>query len=410
MSSTPIITPTKRNWTKRQLDDLEPQPKRYTVYFAQLRGLQMEIHPSGKKSIKLLRRVPAKDRRPSDPAHFKKTLGDWSSDFCNVADAIEKAEQAWNSRNATTSSVVTLRQGFNLWKQHTSATQNTQRCYESMFNAHLPAVADLPLDRWINKVDLRDLRDTIIERSGASSARLTLKVVQSLLNFLTDEDYAVPDWAFKSRMGKERFNEPMRCEPRTRHLPVDVEDKDIFQRWWRATADLPELLRERVYDGELWRDYFRFLLHTGLRKREAAEFLLWENVDFKKRSFRVLETKNKQPLDLPMTSFVEELLLSVWLRAGQPQTGAVFGLGEPKIPLAVLNDQSGITLSCHDLRRSFITAAELAGVLPTTISVLVNHKKPTGNITMGYSQTHKLASLRQPAELVADYLTALLKK
>ena len=54
--------------------------------------------------------------------------------------------------------------------------------------------------------------------------------------------------------------------------------------------------------AEVVRDYLLFLLFTGLKRQEAAG-IKWSNVDFWERTFKISDTKNREPLTLPMSSF-----------------------------------------------------------------------------------------------------------
>jgi integrase len=59
------------------------------------------------------------------------------------------------------------------------------------------------------------------------------------------------------------------------------------------------------------RDYLLLLLFTGLRRNEAAA-PRWEEVDFASRVIRLpaVRTKAGRKLDLPMTTFVRDLLVA----------------------------------------------------------------------------------------------------
>ncbi len=56
-------------------------------------------------------------------------------------------------------------------------------------------------------------------------------------------------------------------------------------------------------------DYLLFLLFTGLRRQEAAT-LKWFDIDLNDRSFTLTNTKNREPLTLPLTNYVYDLLQS----------------------------------------------------------------------------------------------------
>ena len=158
-------------------------------------------------------------------------------------------------------------------------------------------------------------------------------------------------------------------------------------------------------------DYLKLLLFTGLRRREAAS-LRWADVDFATRVIRLSASRTKpgRKLDLPMSSFVRILLVA--RRAIGDDGGFVFGadsksghIEEPKFACALIGEMTGIAVSVHDLRRTFITVAESTDISPLALKALVNHA--LGNdVTAGYVQM-TVDRLREPAQRVCDCLKAL---
>src|ERR1044071_6786692 len=112
------------------------------------------------------------------------------------------------------------------------------------------------------------------------------------------------------------------------------------------------------------RDYLLLLLFTGFRRNEAAA-LRWEEVDLAQCVIRLAakRTKAGRKLDLPMTDYVRDLLVA--RRALGHEGAFVFPadsrsghIEEPKFPLALVAKTTGLSVSAHDLRRTFITVAE----------------------------------------------------
>jgi len=93
---------------------------------------------------------------------------------------------------------------------------------------------------------------------------------------------------------------------------------------------------------------------------------------------------------LPMSSYVRELLVA--RRAIGDDGGFVFGadsrsghIEEPKFALSIVAEATGIAVSPHDLRRSYVTVCESVDVSPLALKALVNHA--LGNdVTSGYVQ------------------------
>ncbi len=140
------------------------------------------------------------------------------------------------------------------------------------------------------------------------------------------------------------------------------------------------------------------MLFTGLRRREAAA-LRWDEIDLGARVIRLpaARTKAGRKLDLPMSSFVRDLLVA--RRALGNDGGWVFGadsasghIEEPSSTFeevakatAIANakaagveiddddapreliEKYGIVVSCHDLRRTFITVAESTDISPLAL-------------------------------------------
>jgi integrase len=155
------------------------------------------------------------------------------------------------------------------------------------------------------------------------------------------------------------------------------------------------------------RDYLLLILFTGMRREEAAR-LTWDDVDFSARLMRVpaSSTKAKRKLDLPLTDFVFDLLKR---RRDEGDEGFVFPansraghISEPKYPLGLVAEASGIEISVHDLRRTFVTAAENAEISVLAMKALVNHSLGS-DVTGGYVIV-TVDRLREPAQRVTDLL------
>jgi len=162
-------------------------------------------------------------------------------------------------------------------------------------------------------------------------------------------------------------------------------------------------------DNSIIRDYLLLLMFTGMRRIEAMG-LRWENIDFEERTLTVPNTKNAEPLDLPLSDYVYDLLKERKIRTGNnpfvfPGTGKTGHLVEPKNSIKKIAEQSGVEFMLHDLRRTFITIAESIDVPAYAIKGLVNHK--TGNdVTAGYI-IMTVDRLRDPMQKVTDKILEL---
>jgi integrase len=176
---------------------------------------------------------------------------------------------------------------------------------------------------------------------------------------------------------------------------------------------LPAFYRAvEALEHPVFRDYLKLLLFTGLRREKEAASLTWkEMIDFTNRVIRVpgAKTKNEQPLDLPMTSFVRDLLIA---RRSLGDSHWVFPsgrngpIGDPTPHFKAIAEASRVAVSVDDLRGTYITIAESCDISPLALKALVKHTLGS-DVTSGYIQMG-VERLREPAQKVCDRLLELI--
>ena len=205
--------------------------------------------------------------------------------------------------------------------------------------------------------------------------------------------------------------------PRTRKLG----DGDIGP-WLAAVRNLPKT--QKRGDGQLAAHYFELMLLSALRRREAA-FLKWEDVDWRRKTITVRDTKNHTDHTLPMTRRVEEILKErkaalaaakeLAQRKPKPTNLAhaadleqyVIGLEETRHQIATIRAETGILVSAHDLRRTWASLADKAGVGAYAIKAILNHKT-TGDVTGTHYAQVDVDDMRRPMQQVENYILAKL--
>jgi integrase len=80
-------------------------------------------------------------------------------------------------------------------------------------------------------------------------------------------------------------------------------------------------------------------------------------------------------------------------------------IAEPKSHMRAVAKVTGVHVSPHDLRRTFIGVAESADISAFALKALVNHS-PGSDVTSGYLSIG-IERLRDPAQRVADRMKAL---
>ena len=170
--------------------------------------------------------------------------------------------------------------------------------------------------------------------------------------------------------------------------------------WYEAVQNLA---------GDKIKDYLLLLFFTGLRREEGFK-LRWQDIDLKAMTFIISDTKNKNPLQLPLGKHVYQILKSRKAHAGDtafvfPGSGKRGHLVEPKKQVAHVINESGVQFCLHDLRRGFITTAESLDISLYAVKALVNHS--TGNdVTGGYIISDP-ERLRKPMQRIENHLLGL---
>jgi integrase len=171
--------------------------------------------------------------------------------------------------------------------------------------------------------------------------------------------------------------------------------------WYKHLQEMKfDTLAESHHVGA---DYMLFLLLTGLRKNEGAK-LTWEHVDFADKTIYIPDTKNNEPLTLPLSDLLIDILN---YRLRFKTNDYVFSsrktqyLAYPEKAMRYLRAESGVEFTFHDLRRTFITVAESLDISGYAIKRLVNHKN--GNdVTEGYIISN-IERLRSPMQRITDF-------
>lgn len=225
--------------------------------------------------------------------------------------------------------------------------------------------------------------------SGAATANGAMVVLRALWNFSAERDSTLG--ANPVQLRRQWFPVPRR------EGHVSFDQLPVF---YSAV---------RTLQNPVAADYLRLLLFTGLRRREAAG-LRWNDIDFAARMVRLpaRATKAGRRLDLPMSTHLHALLVTRralgdadWVFPANSRSGHI---EEPKGFLDQVAASTGIRISVHDLRRTFITVAESTDISSLALKALVNHSIGTG-VTEGYIQMSS-ERLREAAQRVADRLAA----
>jgi len=391
------------NFTKKRIDAL-PLPekgKRAYHHDARVNGLVLQITGAGTRTFQVYKKFNGKPMRV--------TLGRYPGMTIEQARKlaqIKLAELAGGinpnqKKRAERAAGITLGEVFEDYlKARKSLKPGTVFDYRRVMLETFPDWQAKPL-----KDITRDMVERRHQQRGETSqarANGAMRVLRALFNFAQGQ--------YENEFGEILFpDNPVRRISHTRAwYQVDRRRTLIkmheLEPWFKAVLSLT---KSDGPQAETARDYLLLLLFTGLRLSETAE-LKWKDVDFKAKTITLYDTKNREPLPLPVSDYIYEMLAR---RRNLDSNGIfVFGspgtksghLENPSKPIKKVRERSGIYFTPHDLRRTFTTITESLDISAYAIKRLINHKM-SGDVTAGYI-VHNVERLREPVQTISDVI------
>tara|TARA_R110001599_G_scaffold210763_2_gene408104 strand:- start:5044 stop:6363 length:1320 start_codon:yes stop_codon:yes gene_type:complete len=393
-------------FTKKEIEKLPAQDKRYRCKDPSTRGLFIEVMPSGEKFFRVRGKVDKKDTTT--------TLGrfpDMTRDQARTEAAIHRNKMATGINPNHLKKVhkhenITLEEAYLDYIASRALKPRSIQNYKQNLDCYLKNWKQRPL-KSLNEETIKKIHKTVSEGSKAQ-ANQTMSLLNALFNFAKHEYRGLND-AFI--FGENPID--IISHQRMRHkLPRKQTrlHEDELSRWFNTIEQtrIDAMNQHEEFTASVC-DALVMALLTGLRKSEVLE-LTWDRVNLKRQSFFIDQTKNGLPLQLPTTDYIQNMLNRRW--NSRTDSRFVFSapndkgrIIEPKKVIANLEQKSDTSFGFHDLRRTFASTAERLSVGTYTLKRLMNHRE--GNdVTEGYViQTAE--ELREPAQLIVDRILIL---
>ena len=209
----------------------------------------------------------------------------------------------------------------------------------------------------ISRQDIQALHRKIREQNGLYQANRMLSRIQVIYS-------KAIEW------GYEGINPTQGIKKFTEHSRERFLHADEMGRFLKSLE---------VETNETIRDYLYLSLLTGARKSNVLA-MKWEDINLNRKEWLIPETKNGDPLRIPLTSKVLEILEkrkqnnngTQWVFQGHGKTGHLM---DPKSGWKRVLESAGITdFRLHDLRRTFGSWQAAAGANSFTIGKSLGHK------------------------------------
>jgi integrase len=293
-------------------------------------------------------------------------------------------------RRARRAATMTLQQSFDSFFERRALAATSTENYRRSINIYLSDWAAKPIAELSRRMVL-DRHHRIAEQHGPVTANNVMRHLRSVYNFTSAAHGELPPNPVTILTQARAWN-----PERRRRSVVPAHG---LPRWWRAVHQEEEYVR----------DFLLTALLTGMRRSEIAR-LRWDYIDLDGRTLTVPTTKNGDALQLPLSNFLHDLLVTrrdsnpegEWVFPGRGESGHMV---ETKKFYARVSKASGIRFTLHDLRRTFVTIAESLDIPHYALKRLLNHRADS-DVTAGYIIID-VERLRGPVERVAQRILEL---
>lgn len=391
------------NFTKANIDALiAPSSGRDYYNDTRMRGLQLQITPTGAKTFFLYGRIDGK------PVRFR--LGAYPAltpENARTKAEVERGRVAQGvniraERKADERRKVTLADAFDAFKE-TRKTLRPKTLYD--YGRYI----EVAFKDWKGRPLVELSKDLIAkrhqrlsEKHGPAYADGAMRCLRAIIN-VAQYRYEAPDGTPLLPDNPVRRLSQTRAWNRVQRRTTYIKSTQL-EAWFGAVLKLKADPEKQ--EACAIADWLLVTVLTGLRRNEGLR-LKWADVDLSHKTLTVRDTKNRSDHTLPLSDYLLALLKE--RREGNPGGEYVFAsygdaghLIDPRKPLERIAKESDVAFTPHDLRRTFITIAESLDIPAYALKRLLNHRM-SNDVTAGYIITD-VERLRKPMQQVTDFI------
>ena len=382
----------KLKLTKQNIDKVPLQESGQADYFdTKLRGFMLRV---GKESKTFYIQADVLDAATGKHKTVKEKIGrygEWTPEQAST-EAASRLRLLRMGKGKKATMVPTLDEMLKIHLADNPFRDSTAKVYRSEIPAKFPDWLSLPLDQIVSiPAEVMIDRFRRIEKDhGPMAAKNTFGKLQSILNYARTKYPAV----------------------------VTSNPCSVLVKLWPKTKSRGDCLRgddfHVFHDGvqqfnEFTRDATIFCLYQGLRNKEASG-LKWEHVDLERGTLTI-------PITKTVTLYVPLCRQSLSILSRRKENNVVGPFVFPTLKPHLnksghivlmsheLRKNTGLDITYHGLRRTFITTGKKLG-LHEEAERLTNHVDAT--VTGKHYDCRDVDDLRGPLQQIADRIELLM--
>lgn len=384
----------RKTFTESYISKLSPASaatKRYEIYDEKIKELSCRVTDTGKKSFYIRKKLQGKAIRVC--------LGTYPTMSVEKArkTAYEKLNMLADNKNPNIekkklSNTITLKELFNKYyndyaKLHTKPRtyKENKAAYERYFSS-----LDSKLLNTITRDEVEQIIINLNQTNGIHAANKALVLLRHIFNKGIEWGVDISN----PTVGIKKY----RVQSRDRFLNAN-EVMKFFQSVY-------------AYPNEYVKAYVLISLFTGQRRSNVLS-MNWQSIDFKNKIWYIRETKNGEPLTVPLVEQVIKILLklrenssSEWVFPSKSSQSGHYE--EPKRAFKSILKEAGIeNFRIHDLRRTLGSYEAITGTSLPIIGKSLGHK--SSQSTEIYARL-SLDPVRNAAQIACNHILDLAKE
>ena len=377
---------------KGDIDKLPPPPKGQKLYMDDgLKGFGVLVGAQTKTYV-AQRDIAGRTVRVTLGRHGVITTAQAKREAEEALGLMRRGINPNEQKREAQSRSITLQEAVDLYLgDPKKRATKTVKGFKDAMRLHMKDWLDKPLAE-INRKMVNTRHRRIGKKTGIYAANATMRAFRAAYNRAVRQHEDLPP------------NPTINVDWFPEHRRKAAIPAETLADWRKDINALPNPIR---------RDYYLFVLFSGLRRQSASE-IRWGHVDLDKGTLLIPNPKGgeERAFILPLSDFLLEVLHrrqveneklvaeSPWVF---PATKSKAGhISEPKLKPSQ-KAAMAVPFSVHGLRHTWMTAANAAKISPYDIKMLANHSLPKGDVTARYIDSD-VEALRASQQTVTDYL------